>query len=245
VNRQQIFIAASLSEMASSTSKYATSIRQKIPARSGVAVPIGKGQTIQVINTHGTQVVDTWAVSPDLKIFMSMCHTRAYNNRLTPLPGDVLVSNHRQPMLEFVEDTTPSGIHDTIIAACDIHRYHQLGVPESEYHNSCTDNYRNALRDDVGMTLEDDLTPPDPFNLFMNIPVHPNPATTERINADEVPNLTATASLSFEAPVCRPGDYVKLKALVDCIVVLSACPQDILKINDQDPTDAHFIINTA
>lgn len=225
------------------TSKYAVSERQKIPARTGVAVPLDKGQTITVINTFGTQVVDTWAVKPSLRVFMSMCHTRAYNNRLTPVPGDVLVDNHRQPMLQVVLDTTPSGIHDTLIAACDIHRYHQLGVPESEHHDSCTDNFRNALRMDIGLSVDDDTTPPDPFNLFMNIPVHPEPHAAERVNSDQVVNLTAGANLSFEAPVCQSGDKVKFRALVDCIVVMSACPQDILKINQQAPTDAHFIID--
>ena len=32
-----------------------------IPARRGKAAFVAKGQTIKVINTHGEQVVDTWA----------------------------------------------------------------------------------------------------------------------------------------------------------------------------------------
>ncbi|GIS87969.1 MAG: hypothetical protein CM1200mP18_06790 [Gammaproteobacteria bacterium] len=32
-----------------------------IPARGGKAVSIRQGQAVKVINTHGEQVVDTWA----------------------------------------------------------------------------------------------------------------------------------------------------------------------------------------
>ena len=44
-----------------------------IPARSGKAAYAEAGQRIKVINTHGQQVVDTWAFRRDnLKEFMSM-----------------------------------------------------------------------------------------------------------------------------------------------------------------------------
>ena len=32
-----------------------------IPARRGRAARLTKGQSIQIVNTHGAQVVDTWA----------------------------------------------------------------------------------------------------------------------------------------------------------------------------------------
>ena len=32
----------------------------KIPAGRGVAIHIGKGQKVKIINTHGNQVVDFW-----------------------------------------------------------------------------------------------------------------------------------------------------------------------------------------
>lgn len=36
---------------------------QTIPARRGAAARVAKGQRVKVINTHGAQVVDTWAFS--------------------------------------------------------------------------------------------------------------------------------------------------------------------------------------
>ncbi len=56
-----------------------------IPARKGKAAFVAKGQTIRVINTHGEQVVDTWAFNrADLTEFMSMEHSRAGMQRLIP-----------------------------------------------------------------------------------------------------------------------------------------------------------------
>lgn len=43
---------------------------QMVPARHGVATFVPAGQTIKIVNTHGTQVVDTWAFAlphPDVK----------------------------------------------------------------------------------------------------------------------------------------------------------------------------------
>ena len=37
--------------------------RGTIPARHGVAISLGRGSELVLINTHGTQVLDTWAFS--------------------------------------------------------------------------------------------------------------------------------------------------------------------------------------
>ena len=78
----------------------------KIPARRGRAVRLGKGQSIKIINTHGQQVVDTWCFSAeDLTEFMSMEHMRPTIGRLWPRQGDGLQTNRRRPFLYLVEDT--------------------------------------------------------------------------------------------------------------------------------------------
>ena len=56
-----------------------------IPARRGKATYLRQGQSIRIINTHGEQVVDTWAFTAGmLTEFMSMEHTRATLTRLRP-----------------------------------------------------------------------------------------------------------------------------------------------------------------
>jgi len=97
--------------------------RYLIPARKGVAQPIGKGQTLKVINTSGTQVVDFWAFNAsDLAECMSMEHSRPNMGKLVPRPGDKMITNKRRPILAVIEDTSP-GVHDTLVASCDIYRY--------------------------------------------------------------------------------------------------------------------------
>jgi len=189
-----------------------------IPARRGAAVKLLKGQTIKVINTHGTQVVDTWAFNlHDPTEYMSMQHTRASITKLIPKVGDSLTSSLRKPILTLVEDTTP-GIHDTLIAACDPARYAELGA--KGYHESCAENLNDGLKS-LGASCP---FTPSPFNLFMNIPVKPD------------------MSVSFEEATSKPGQYVALKAEMDVIVAFSACPQDILDINSGKPVDAHWEI---
>src|SRR5260370_39317523 len=95
------------------------------PARPGRAVRVARGAAIDVINTHGTQVVDFWALClPNTSAHLSMEHTRIAIGRLMPRVGDALVSNARRPILTVVADTRP-GVHDTLIASCDSERYRQ------------------------------------------------------------------------------------------------------------------------
>ena len=191
-----------------------------IPARGGTAVHVKAGQTIKVINTHGDQVVDTWAFSTaDPKEFMSMEHTRPTILRITPKVGDSMLTNKRRPILTILEDTS-GGVHDTVIAACDRYRYELLGC--EGYHDNCTDNLYKGMKD---LGLEPPEVP-SPLNLFMNIPVKPD------------------RSLSFDPPVSTPGSYVLFRAEMDLVVAFSACPQDVLPINGVGhlPTEAHFLV---
>ncbi len=191
-----------------------------IPARRGRAARLSKGQSIKIVNTHGQQVVDTWAFSTeDPREFMSMEHLRATLTRIFPHAGDFLVTNRRRPILYFAEDTSP-GIHDTLLAACDDYRYGLLDC--TEYHDNCTDNLFAAMRN-IG------LSPPEcpsPLNMWMNIPV------------------VEGGNTQWGVPASKPGDYVVLRAEMDCVVAMSCCPQDILPINGAacEPTEAHYQI---
>ena len=181
-----------------------------VPARRGRATPVRKGQHVRVVNTFGTQVVDTWAFcSDDLTEFMSMEHSRTWALKLILEVGDSFVTNHRRPILTIVEDTSP-GIHDTLLAACDAERYELLGC--TEYHDNCTDNLTAALRD----TGHEKPETPSPLNLFMNIPWAPG------------------GGLSFEPSVSKAGDAITLRAELDCLVAFSCCPQDMVPINGVD-----------
>ncbi len=189
-----------------------------IPPRCGRAVRVTKGRTLEIINSHGNQVCDFWAfVDSNISEYMSMPHCHTAMGSIMPKPGDVMITNNRNPILAFVEDSSP-GIHDTVIAACDAARYQQLGI--KDYHDNCTDNLRMALGT-LGLKL---TSIPAPFNVWMNIPV------------------SADGGFTWEAPVSSPGDFVRFRALRDCIAVMSACPQDVTPVNGVDvaPTELEF-----
>lgn len=186
-----------------------------VPAGQGRAFRLAAGQRLRVATTEGGQVVDTWALAlPDLEEAMSMEHTRARLLAVTPRAGDDLFSDRRRPILRLVEDTSP-GVHDTLIAACDQRRYTQLG--HHGPHRNCADNFRATLAE-LGYAAP---PVPAPLNVFMNIPV------------------AGDGTLSFEPSPARPGDAVTLEAVRDVVVVLSACPQDLVPINGaaMRPTD--------
>ncbi len=189
----------------------------KIAGGHGKAVRIAKGQHIKVINTHGQQVVDTWAFNADdMSEFTSMEHTRSCLEKLFPGIGDALYSNRRRPILTVIEDTSP-GVHDTLHAACDVDRYRLLG--HKGYHANCADNLRAALAK-LGY-----MTPyiPAPFNMFERVVV----------TGGQNPG----GWLEIQPPLSRPGDYLLLRAELDnVVVVLSACPQDMSLTNGLDRT---------
>lgn len=178
----------------------------ELPARSGVAVRVNRGQSLQVVNTHGGQVVDLWAFLPDGTEHMSMPHSVVTLSRIKPLPGDVLYTQLREPILQVEEDRSP-GTHCMLFAACDLARYRLLGV--KGHHDNCADNLRRALR---GSGIEISHVP-TPLNLFMNTRFHEHRA------------------MEVAEPQAKAGDSITLRALRDCIAVMSACPQDLLPVN--------------
>ena len=182
-----------------------------IPACSAAAIRLRAGDSLTIINTFGQQVVDLWAFRGDEPAeFLSMEHCRSCLEKLHFTRGDTLFSNRRRPMLEIVEDTSP-GIHDSLLSACDEQRYRLLGV--TGYHANCADNLRDAC---AAASLRI-AGIPSPWNLFENVVL------------DE-------GRLRIEPPRSRPGDYVRLRACFASMIVLSACPMDVVPTNGADRT---------
>jgi uncharacterized protein YcgI (DUF1989 family) len=177
-----------------------------VPARRGKAFRLSGGESIKVVNTHGSQVVDAWALAPpDLREHMSMPHTRATLESLRVRVGDHLYSERRRPILTLVEDTS-SGVHDMLFPACDPARYELLG--HEGHHDNCRENFHAALAElGVGRPAV-----PSPLNLFMNVSFE-------------------GGELELLPSVSGPGDHVVLRAERDVVVVLSGCPQDMVPIN--------------
>ncbi len=67
---------------------------------------------------------------------------------------------------------------------------------------------------------------PDPLNLFMNVHV----------------NWEGDLGIELREPDSKPGSYVVLRAEVDCVLVMSACPNDITMVNGKKCRDVLFEI---
>ena len=183
-----------------------------IPAGHGTALKLSAGQAVEIINTYGSQAVDTWAFNAaDLTEFMSMEHTRSRLSRTIPQVGDALFTNRRRVILTLTGDTSP-GIHDTLLCACSPELYRELGC--SDDHRSCEGNMHEALAT-IGLSIG---CTPAPLNLYMNVAIGPG------------------GEVLRAAPRSQPGNSVTLRAEMDAVVVLSACHQDVTPINGDDCT---------
>ena len=114
-------------------------------------------------------------------------------------------------MFEVVEDTAKS--IDLLIAACDERRYLvDYGV---ENHRSCVANFEEVLKP-YGITRK---VFPEPVNIFQKTKIEPD------------------GKLIQQPCPTKPGDYMVLKALMDVIAAVSACPMDLNPIGGSKVTD--------
>jgi uncharacterized protein len=123
------------------------------------------------------------------------------------------------PMLTLLEDTC-SCVYCMPFAACDKHRYRQLGAVG---HDSCRDNLKMELSKgasllrtsstgcfDPALTLASRAAGRwllDSLNLFVNVPV----TTLEEGKSGE---------LRLAAQTCPRGGYAMLRAEVECVVAM-------------------------
>ena len=190
------------------------SVRSEVIApMMGWAGLVEAGQYIRVTDPRGRQCADFWAFNAeDLDEHLSAMHTRVWVNKLCPVPGESFHSNHRRPILQMIADTC--GVHDLLTAACDEHRYRLYGLKQE--HRSCAGNLREVMAPHFGMSR---FYVPQPFNVFANVPIAPDGSV-----------------LNGPAP-SKPGDYIVLKAWIDTLVAISACPQEFNPITGWYPTE--------
>ena len=192
-----------------------TSVRQThdVAARTGKGFEVETGELIRVTDLEGSQPVDFWAFNKaDHREFLSCEHTKPSIEKLFPHIGDSAYTNLRRRIVIVVDDTSP-GQHDMQYAACDPTRYAELGV--EGYHESCQENLHKALG---GFGIALDFTP-QPWNLFTNFAIQPD------------------GTIIIEAPDSKAGDNILLRAEMDALVIVSACPQDRNPTCGGRPTD--------
>ena len=180
----------------------------------GHAFEVNENQFVQITDTAGKQVVAFIAFNQhDHDEMLSTAHTRAANNALFPQVNHGLFSNRHNRMFTIIEDSV--GRHDLLFPACDPQRYlDDYGLAE---HANCRDNFLLALEKRGAIIAPGRL--PDPVNFFMHV------------------GLKARGEFDIREPLSERGDQVLLKANMDCLIAVSACPNDQNAMNAFNPTD--------
>ncbi|ALH82978.1 DUF1989 domain-containing protein [Sphingopyxis macrogoltabida] len=170
-----------------------------IPPRSGVAFPLRAGEVLRVIDPEGGQVSDMLAfMAADVGEALSNGRTFDCEETIRLTTGNRLWSNRSQPMLEIVEDS--AGTHDFLLTPCSEATFRHF-YPDKPVHRGCFGNLAAAL---APFGIGPDAIPVA-FNIFMNVPVD------------------GDGKLRVIAPATHAGDFIRLRALADLVVGLTAC----------------------
>jgi uncharacterized protein len=170
------------------------------------------GQYLQINDIDGHQVAEMVAFNKDdMREMLSTSHTRGINNSMMLVKGMNIYSNRRNAMFALIEDTV--GRHDMLLPSCDRRRYQDdYGLVN---HPGCRDNFFREL---APWKVDYDRIP-DPVNFFMNV------------------GLRARGEFEIREPLSERNDYVLLRALMDMVVGVSACPQEQSPATGFNPTD--------
>ena len=176
----------------------------EISARTGTSFDLRVGDKIKIVSPHGHQVADFFAFNAhEPREYLSARHTLVSSTRhLYPRQGQIFLTSLRRPILKFIEDGANEQ-HEMLLAACDPARYQLLGV--KGHHASCAENLQQAMAQ-RGIVITEI---PQPLNLFSSTRAEPDGKIITHPNSSQ------------------PGDYAIFEALMDCIVVVSACPFDV------------------
>ncbi|MCH8087491.1 MAG: urea carboxylase-associated family protein [Chloroflexi bacterium] len=188
-----------------------------VPAERGVAYHVKKGQTQRVIMVDGPQVGD-WIAFNVNNFKEHFCPTHSYiHNNVAGTGTNTAIRDFysRPPHLNIMFTVTADtvGTHWVMSGGkCTPQRYKFWGV--EGHHRSCFENLAEAI-DPFGLTPED---VPDVFNMFMNV------------------EYDQQGHYHIKAPAAGKGGYIDMRAEMDCLVALSACPAgDVSLVNGEGP----------
>jgi uncharacterized protein YcgI (DUF1989 family) len=190
-----------------------TLLERIIPAREYISLILHCGEILRVIDLEGKQVADLIALSTaDKGEKLSCVYSNLLNGTWKLTKGHTLYSNWARPMLSIIEDRV--GLHYSGGGFCS----EEINFIRFKIRNTrnCEDNLALAFKPH-GIQREDfnfDCC----FNIFMNLTLHPD------------------GSMRLQEPLSKSGDYIDLRAEMDCIIAISNCPQDRNPCNGFNPT---------
>lgn len=197
---------------------------QTVAARAPWSAIVPAGHTLQIVDLHGNQAVDTlfWGVTagcPDPTLRYSAQKTVAVQRNIFLTTGSVLRAEDGTALMTIVADEV--GNHDTIAGACSKESNTLRYGHHTVHQHACAENFlAEATR--WGMGKRDIVSN---VNFFMNVPVD------------------ADGTLGIVDGLSAPGKSLTLRAEIDTLVLVSNCPQINNPCNGFDPTPVQMVIS--
>ncbi len=187
----------------------------EIPARYGRSFIVRQGQVFRIRQITGGQVGDcVFFNANDTKEMFHCGQSWAINVIAGTGTSKSFQYFYSKPprenvMMTVLEDTYPN--HWGNMGGRCSSRLYQIrdGLPPGS-HRSCQENLREAV-EPYGLTGDDII---DVFNVFMNV------------------DLTSDGSFRILPTEVRPEDYLELRAEMDILAAVSACPADTSPTNN-------------
>lgn len=174
--------------------------RMEIAPRSAVALTIAAGEQLTIWDPQGQQVSDMVAFAQgDPREYLSNGRTFDYEETIRLTQGHRLWSNRSRVLFDIEEDMV--GTHDFLLTPCSEDTFRHF-YPDKPVHRGCLGNLAEALAP-FGIGID---AIPVAFNIFMNVPVDGQ-----------------SGALAVLPPPSKAGDFIRLRAKIDCIVGLTAC----------------------
>lgn len=188
-----------------------------IPACEGRAVEVRAGQVLRIIAVEGAQVADSTFVALNnpregyhagQTVALNMLAGTGTMRSITTLWSR---PPYERPMLTVIEDTV--GVHFAWNGGRCSRGVYAIRDNIGSGHRTCQGNLEEAVRP---WDVEPDMIP-DVFNVFMYTDVE---------NED---------TLVFRPTPAKPGDYIDLRAEIDLLAAISACPSKTSATNHGKP----------
>lgn len=195
-------------------------LEHTIAARTAMALPMNKGQVLRVVDVEGQQAADIIAynrraTAEGLSTEVTVQILRTSN----PQVGQTLYSIEWNPMLTIVADTVRTNYLPGEICS-DEANFFRYGVRGSV---NCRDNLAAAVAP-WGVSKSQVH---GAYAAFLNMGFLPDGRTL------------------IQEPVSKPGDYVELRAEMDIVIAVSACPQILNACNAYNPTPLGIVLHEA
>lgn len=170
-----------------------------IPPMSARAFTVEQGETVRIVDVEGGQPGDLVAFNlHDLSEHFSQSRTRVENHTCSVTTGHRLWTNTLPPKIMFTITEDSAGDHDLLYTPCC--RY-ALETRFKLSRDGCHEHLAKALAP-WNISLQEI---PDPLNLFFSV------------------NVESDGTLSIGKHRSLPGDYIELRAEMDCLAAISTC----------------------